>query len=218
LGDAAIEFGVYPADAAPDLEILRERGVPVESERGPRRRCAHCTWFGNRADQPARREALDLLIGLAIGESLYASLQMSHADPISARSWAVSRLVSSAGLRRCANASGLVGLLPAQCWHPLKRTRKQCGHALKEAFALNRVISMRYRDRHRNHTERLIEPHFPAAQSAGLVCAVLGSITQAIFAPFGATITDAFVTDTIFKPRPWDDFARMLEGYPTREA
>jgi len=218
LGDAAIEFGVSLRTLHRDLEILRERGVPVESERGRGGGVRIAPGWGIGRINLSRREALDLLIGLAIGESLYASLQMSHADAIRRKvmgSFAPGEQRRITAMRKRIRIGGAAsGAVLAS----LEETRKQCGHALKEAFALNRVISMRYRDRHQNHTERLIEPHFLLLNPPVWYVLCWDQLRGDIRAFRCDRITDAFVTDTIFKPRPWDDFARMLEGYPTREA
>jgi predicted DNA-binding transcriptional regulator YafY len=218
LGDAATEFGVSLRTLHRDLEILRERGVPVESERGRGGGVRIAPGWGIGRINLSRREALDLLIGLAIGESLYASLQMSHAEAIRRKvmgSFAPGEQRRIAAMRKRIRIGGAAsGAVLAS----LEETRKQCGHALKEAFALNRVISMRYRDRHRNHTERLIEPHFLLLNPPVWYALCWDELRGDIRAFRCDRITDAFVTDTIFKPRPWEDFARMLEGHPTREA
>jgi len=70
VAEIASEFGISARTLARDLEILRERGLPVESDRGRGGGIRlHRTWGIGRVTL-TYREAVDLLVSLAIAEQL----------------------------------------------------------------------------------------------------------------------------------------------------
>lgn len=153
------ELGVSLRTLHRDLEILRARGVPIESDpgRGGGLRL-HRAWTLGRVHLSAE-EAIDLLLSLAIAERMNSPLLLQHLAAV--RRKIVGAFVEGyQGRIRQLRRRILVGK-PASA-HVLASftapTRALPGIA--EAFFNQQCVTITYADQHGTITEREIEPHF----------------------------------------------------------
>ncbi|MCH2077009.1 MAG: WYL domain-containing protein [Rhodobacteraceae bacterium] len=218
LQDAARELGVSLRTVHRDMEILRERGLPIEAERGRGGGVRLPSTWGIGHVKLQQTEVLDLLIGLAIGESAHASLQMGHADAIRRKLMAS---FSHADQRRIAAVRRRIRVgQPASgaVVTTLASTPKQVGDTLKEAFVLARAMTVEYRDRADQVTTRTIEPHFLLLNPPVWYAVCWDHLRGAVRTFRCDRMHEARVTSAAFEPGPWADFASAAEGTETREA
>ncbi len=217
LRNAAEELGVSLRTIHRDLELLRERGVPVQSERGRGGGVRISSGWGIGRIALSRREALDLLVGLAIADVIHGSLQMAQARSIKHK---IMGTFSRAERRRIAAMRQRIrvgDLASSTVFDTYSEAPKQVSEALKEAFALNRVLSMQYEDRTGAMTVRRIEPHFLILNPPVWYVMAWDHLREDARTFRCDRIVGAEVTDAIFAPRSWMDFATAMEGNPTRE-
>ncbi len=218
LGDAAAELGISLRTVHRDLDILRERGLPIEAERGRGGGVRLPSTWGIGRISLTREETLDLLIGLAIGETTNAALQMGHADAIRRKllasfSHADQRTIGALRdrVRIGETASGaVVGTLGAM--------PGQVGDALKTAFVLQRVMVLRYRDGLSAETKREVEPHYLLLNPPVWYAMCWDHLRAAPRTFRCDRMMDARATNGPFDLRSWSAFEASLEGTVTRRA
>ncbi len=215
LRDAAQELGVSLRTIHRDLELLRDRGVPVESDRGRGGGVRVAASWGVGRITLTRAEAIDLLVGLAIGEVVHGALQLSHAAPIRRK---ILGSFSKADQRRIAAMRARIrvgGMASAPVFDSLGALNQQVGDEIKEAFVFNRQLHMRYRDGAGVQTERLVDLHF-LLLNPPVWYALCWDHSRGAMRTFRCDrISGAQVETTGFKPRPWSDFADTMARNPT---
>ena len=217
LRDAAAELGVSLRTIHRDLDLLRERGVPVESERGRGGGVRVSSGWGIGRITLSRHEALDLLVGIAIGSVVHSALQMGHTLAIQRKLMAT---FSKAEQRRIAAMRRRIRvgrLASSAMFDSLSEMREQVGDKLKEAFALNLALNVTYVDEKRKRTERLVEPHFLVLNPPVWYVVCWDHLRQDARTFRCDRIQCAVVTRKAFVPQPWSDFASTMEGNPTSE-
>lgn len=158
VGDLAEEFGVGRRTLSRDIEILRERGLPVEADRGRGGGIRlHRHWGVGRL-QLSYREAIDLLVSIAIAEQLRSPWLLANLSAIRhklAASFSPELKSRIATVRRRIligqNASPAV-------LETLAPPRGEHVGALFAAFVEARVLTIRYRGGTGRRTTRTIEP------------------------------------------------------------
>lgn len=154
----AAEFGISPRTLFRDLAILRERGLPIEADRGRGGGVRlHRMWGIGRLTL-SYREAVELLVSLAIAEQLRSPWLIANLAPVRrklAASFAPALRERIEGLRkrilvgRGASAAVLGGF---------SGPRESCTEPLFRAFLEQRVLGIRYRDVEGRASERRVEP------------------------------------------------------------
>jgi predicted DNA-binding transcriptional regulator YafY len=218
LRDAAEELGVSLRTIHRDLDMLRDRGVPVESDRGRGGGVRVARGWGIGRISLTRLEVLDLLVGLAIGDVMNGHLQMGHRDTIRRKLIAS---FSAQDQRRIGAMRQRVRIGPMASRaiiESMEDPSEQVGDELKEAFALNRVLHMRYIDQKGAVTERRFEPHFLTLNPPAWYVVGWDHLRQAPRTFRSDRMKDARVTDETFTPGNWADFSHVMDGNPTREA
>lgn len=155
----AAEFAVSPRTLFRDIAILRDRGLPVEADRGRGGGVRlHRTWGIGRLSL-SYREAVDLLVSLAIAEQLRSPWLIANLAPVRRKlrasfAPAVRERIDGLSARiligRGASAAVLGGFSPPP---------EAAVNALFRAFLEQRLLSFRYRDLRGAESTRLVEPH-----------------------------------------------------------
>lgn len=160
LKDIADEFGVSQRTLSRDIQILRERGLPVEADRGRGGGVRlHWSWGVGRLAL-SYREAVDLLVSLAVAEQMKSPILMANLAPIRRKLVAsfspadrvrIKRLRSRILVGQTASSAVLSGFaLPPG----------GVVERLHEAFMTMTVARIRYRDGSGVATERAVEAHY----------------------------------------------------------
>lgn len=212
LRELAAELGVSLRTIHRDVELLRERGLPIEADRG-RGGGVRLHWrWGIGRIALSYREAVDLLVSLAVAEQMRSPILMANLAPIRRKLMAS---FSPADQQKIKGLKGRIRL--AEPASPALRT----GYAtpppgiverLHEAFLLLRAARIRYVDEKGAETERIIEPHH-LLLAAPICYAMSWDRLRGDVRSFRCDrIRSIEVLDEDFAPRPFADFEAPLEG------
>ncbi len=211
VGSLAAEFGLSPRSLFRDLALLRDRGVPVEADRGrgggvrlPR------TWGAGRLAL-SYREAVELLVSLAIAERMAAPWALADLGAIRrklAASFAPTMRERVEGLRaririgRAASGPVLVSL---------RAPDAETVGRLFEAFVETRVIRFAYRGTG-PETQRRVEPQMLMLNYPVWYLLAWDADRDAVRTFRCDRMRAVAVTAETFRLRPPADFAAALEG------
>jgi predicted DNA-binding transcriptional regulator YafY len=154
----AAEFGVSRRTLFRDIALLRERGLPIEAERGRGGGVRLNRAWGIGRLSLSYREAVDLLVSLAIAEQLRSPWLLANLAPVRrklAASFSPEMRRRIEGLKariligRGASAPVIGGFRPPE---------PRIGAALFRAFLECRVLKIAYRDQAGRQSTREIEP------------------------------------------------------------
>ncbi|RWA69604.1 MAG: WYL domain-containing protein [Mesorhizobium sp.] len=158
IAEIASELGISARTLARDLEILRERGLPVESDRGRGGGVRlHRTWGIGRVTL-TYREAVDLLVSLAIAEQLQSPWLIANLSSIRRKLTAsfapalrdrIEALRNRILIGHSASASVVQGFAVPD---------GDSINALFRAFLETRVLRFSYTDVQNRKAMRLVEP------------------------------------------------------------
>lgn len=218
LSDAAEELGVSLRTIHRDLDLLRDRGVPIESDRGRGGGVRVSRGWGIGRISLTRMEALDLLVGIALNDIAAPHLRMGRSRTIQRKILSSFSAQDQQRIREMRQRIRIGGRASVEMVQSLQDASDQVGDAIKEGFALGKVLSLTYRDREGAQTARLFEPHFLVLNQPVWYAVGWDHLRDAPRTLRTDRMQDARVTDDSFTPRPWDDFAATQDGNPTREA
>jgi predicted DNA-binding transcriptional regulator YafY len=206
----AAALGISPRSLFRDLALLRERGLPIEADRGRGGGVRlHRMWGVGRLAL-SYREAVGLLVSLTIAERLGApwllgdpgpvrrKLEASFAPPLKSRIAALKGRILIGGT---ASPMVLGSHAPPQA---------AAAGALAEAFVEQRQLGFAYPGR--PHSQRRVEPHY-LLLNAPVWYLLAWDLDRAAIRTFRCDrIGEAAVLADRFAPRPLADFAQALEG------
>lgn len=160
VGTLAAELGVSQRTLTRDIELLRDRGWPIEADRGRGGGVRlHRNWAAGKVDFDYR-EAIDLLLSLAIAEKLGSSLFLGQMK-------AIRRKISatfSDGQRdkiRLLRRRVIIGGRASPMVMSGYKAELSCNIGLvHEAFFELRPLDIVYRSARGERTGRRIEPHY----------------------------------------------------------
>ncbi|MEY1554346.1 helix-turn-helix transcriptional regulator [Yoonia sp. R2331] len=217
LRDAAKELGVSLRTVHRDLDILRERGLPIEAERGRGGGVRLPSTWGIGRVSLTRGETLDLLIGLAIGETAYGAFQMGHSGAIRRKLLASFSHVDQRRIGTLRRRIRIGATASGAIVDSFSTTPMQISSALKEAFVLCRNLQIDYRDGQSQMTTREIEPHYLLVNPPVWYVICWDHLRGAPRTLRCDRIAKATLAQTPFDMRPWADFAPTQDGNPTHE-
>lgn len=217
LSDAAKELGVSLRTIHRDLDLLRERGVPIESERGRGGGVRVSSRWGLGRIALSRHEALDLLLGLAISDVMHGALQMGHTDAIRRKIIGSFSSQDQRQINAMRSRVRVGDLISSRVYETLSIPDQQVSDDLKEAFIFNRILNIQYEDQFGKATERDIEPHFLILNPPAWYIVGWDRLRQANRTFRCDRIATTTLQDNTFVPKRWAAFSQTMEGNPTRE-
>ncbi len=168
VAELADEFHVSRRTIQRDLDLLRDRGLPIEAERGRgggvRLRQA---WSTGRLHL-SYAEAVDLLVSLSVAEQMRSPLLMAHLESVRRKLMAsfsapmrkkVRRLKSRILVGPSVSPKVLLGV-SASSKPPNHQPVRAVTEALHQAFIARQALQIRYRSENGTRTRRVIEPHY----------------------------------------------------------
>jgi len=212
LRDLAAEFCVSVRTLSRDVEILRERGLPVEADRGRGGGIRlHWSWGIGRIAL-SYREAVDLLVSLAVAEQLNSPILMANLAPIRRKLMAS---FSPADLHRIRNLKSriLIGRpasLAVQTSHAAPAPALV--EKLHQAFLMMRVADMRYEAEGGIATIRSVEPHYLLLNYPVWYALCWDRLWDDVRTFRCDRMRSVSISGEGFAPRPRADFLRALEG------
>lgn len=160
VGELASRLGTSTRTTQRDLDLLRERGLPIEAERGRGGgvRLRH-EWSAGRLTL-SYAEAVDLLVSLSVAEQMRSPLLMAHLEGV--RRKLMASFTSTMRKRvRSLKARILVG--PSVSPHILQgseRPKRVVTEALHQAFLAQASLRITYSALDGAKTRRVIQPHY----------------------------------------------------------
>ena len=212
MGEIAAELGISARTLYRDIEVLRERGVPVEAERGRGGGVRiHRRWGLGRI-QLEYREAIDLLISLAIAEQMGSPIFLANLAPVRTKLMAS----FSPGMKdkiRGVRSRVLIGQsASAAVLSRFSQGRKGVIGSLHEAFLEMRRLRVGYRDEEGIGTRRVIEPHYLMLNYPVWYVLAWDELRKDVRTFRCDRLLSAGILDDGFSLRPLSQFRQALEG------
>ena len=146
-----------------DIGILRERGLPIEADKGRGGGIKlHRNWGVGRLSLESQ-EIIDVLISLAIAESMGPTLFMGSIHTVRHKlmaSFSPKQKEQIHQLRQRIHIGEQVSSDVLQSFSTNKHQTKAWIETLHQAFLFNRRLSIIYQDFHNQETQRNIEVHY----------------------------------------------------------
>ena len=159
IGMLASEFGVSRRTLSRDITILRDRGLPIETDsgRGGGIRLHH-SWGVGRLTLNYQ-ESIELLFSIAIAEKLQAPWMFGNAASIRHKlvaSFSSAMRNSIKGLRQRIHVGETTTV---QILSSFSTPQMECMTDIFQAFLEMKILKITYTDVDGNQSERYIEPH-----------------------------------------------------------
>ncbi len=156
----ADELGVSVRTVSRDIEILREQGLPIDSDRGRGGGIRlHANWGVGRINF-SYSEAVDLMITLAIAQQMKSPFFMANLSSIRCK---LDSSFSPHMRSKVKNLKHRILISPSASIEVLTGfsiLKKALAEQLHQAFLMQQRITIRYKAENKSMTKRLIEPHF----------------------------------------------------------
>lgn len=212
VGALAREFGVSHRTLSRDIGLLRERGLPVDADRGRGGGIRlHNSWGIGRLNL-TYREAVDLLVSLAVAEQAKSPILMANLGPIRRKLAAsfspanrhkIDRLKARLLIGEAASPVVLGGYVPP----PAKVVEN-----LHQAFLTMNAARIAYEDGKGARTVRAIEPHYLLLNYPVWYALAWDRTRDAIRTFRCDRMRGVETTEESFRLKPYADFRVALEG------
>jgi len=211
VNDLAKELGVSTRTLYRDINLLRERGLPIDADRGRGGGVRlHRNW-GLGKLSVTDQETIDLLISLAVSDKMNSPLFMNNLNSIRFKLMALLssdqklKIKALRGRIRIGSSASPIVLSSYEV-APYKNQSE-----LRTAFLLQKRLLINYIDENEVNSERLIEPHYLYLNYP--VWYVLSwDHLRADFRTFRCDrIVNSHVTDWEFKVRSFKGFMHMIK-------
>lgn len=215
LRDAADELGVSIRTINRDIGLLRERGVPVEADRGRGGGVRlHSQWGVGRVSF-TYKEAIDLLVGMAMSEQTDQSMQMGQSRSIRRKLMASFSHADQARINKFRDRIRTGSRSSALSLDTYEPSAQQVNGPLKEAFLLQKRAEITYRDAQNKETVRSIEVHYLILNPPIWYAVCWDHLRQDIRSFRCDRMHQVALGRPSFELRPWSDFQMAMEGNPT---
>lgn len=156
----ARQLGVSTRTLMRDLEVLREKGYPIETDQGRGGGIRlHRHWGIGRLNL-SYREVVDLLLSLAVMEKIGSPIFLQNLKSIRHKISASFPQEQRTHVSALRNRIMVGGLASNEVLSNVQTTPEGSADALSEAFFDMKALKIEYSDANAITTERLIEPHF----------------------------------------------------------
>ncbi len=160
LRDIADELGVSQRTLSRDIKILREQGLPVEADRGRGGGVRLAPEWGVGRISLTHREAINLLIGIAVTEKMEAQVLTVDLLPLRRKLIASFSQENQRKIRQLRDRIRVGPSASAEVLSHYKAAARRINDDLQEAFLLMNRVAVTYRSASGEATRRTIEPHY----------------------------------------------------------
>lgn len=158
--DLAAELGVSGRTLARDIELLRDRGLPIEADRGRGGGVRlHWSWGIGRINLNYQ-EAVDLLVSLAVIERLQSPILLANLTSIRRKLMASFSPKSSHEINRLKARILIAETASLFVQASIAQQNSSSIEKLHQAFLTCHSIKIDYTDAEETRTAREIEPHY----------------------------------------------------------
>jgi len=160
VGGLAEEMGVSVRTITRDIQILRERGLPVEADRGRGGGVRlHWRWGIGRLEL-SYSEAIDLLVSLAVAEQMKSPLLMANLASIRHKLMASFSPSLKHKIGQLKSRILIGGSASSFMLSSFVAPNPKVVERLHQAFLLLQMLRIQYRKQGGEVSERVIEPHY----------------------------------------------------------
>jgi len=143
-----------------DINILRERGLPIDTDRGRGGGVRlHRSWGIGRLNL-TDQEAIDLLISLAITEKMSSTILMQGLQSIRYKVMALLSPEQKLNVNNLKQRIKIGGYASPQVLLSFESSHSTSVQALNQAFLLQKRLAINYTNEKEQITQRIIEPHY----------------------------------------------------------
>ncbi|MCF6278421.1 MAG: WYL domain-containing protein [Anaerolineales bacterium] len=207
----ADDLGISLRTLTRDIHILREQGLPIESDRGRGGGLRLDRRWGIGRMKLSYAEAVDLLISLAVAEQMGSPLFMDHLAQVRRKlvaSFSTDTKSHVAGLKaRILVAESASTMMLSTFTSPARKSVEQLHHG----FLQLRQIKISYHTNNQT-TKRVIEPHYLMLSSPIWYVLAWDHLRGEVRVFRCDRIERILMLDTGFKLRPVSDFQAAIEG------
>ena len=160
LRDIADELGISLRTISRDIKLLRDQGLPIESDRGKGGGVRLCSSWNLGKLSLTNKEAINLLISLAVTEKMGNPLLTTSLFPIQRKLIAT---FSKTNQRKVKLLRERIRIGPSSSISVLsnfEQVKVSINDELQEAFLLMERLKIEYKSGAGSITERVIEPHY----------------------------------------------------------
>ncbi len=212
LREIADELGVSQRSISRDIQILRERGLPIEADRGRGGGIRLDPSWGVGRIALSHKEAVNLLISIAVMEKMGQSILMKNLLVTQRK---VIASFSKDNQRKIKKLRNRIRIGPPSSPDVLlgfKECSKHTNDQLQEAFLLMRKAKIKYHSAKKEMTKRIIEPHYLVLNYPVWYALCWDDFRDDIRTFRLDRISTIDVTDNNFTLRPYTDFEKAMRG------
>lgn len=212
LREVAAELGVSLRTVSRDIQILRERGAPVEADRGRGGGVRLPPNWGVGRISLSYREAISLLISLAVTEQMDAPMMSTHLAPIQRKLVASFSADDQRKIKALRSRLRVGPPSSAAALSSFEAGAADVSDQLQEAFLMMRCVEIDYRSERGALTTRRIDVHY-LVLNYPIWYALAWDHLRCDVRTFRVDRT-ASVRESSpgFDLRPWSDFAESMRG------
>jgi predicted DNA-binding transcriptional regulator YafY len=159
--ELALSLDVSRRTLLRDLDLLKQRGFPIETEAGRGGGVRLYKHWGIGRLQLNYQEVIDLLLSISIMEKLNSPIFLTHLSSIKNKLFASFPSEQQARIKKVRERL-LIGELASNCvtsnYKPI--TSNNTTQQISTAFFEQKTLDIEYCDEKKNHSKRIIEPHY----------------------------------------------------------
>ncbi|WP_209001747.1 helix-turn-helix transcriptional regulator [Stappia albiluteola] len=210
----AEEFGVSRRTLFRDIALLRERGLPIEADRGRGGGIRLERNWGIGRLKLSYREAVELLISLAIAEQMEAPWIIANLAPIRRK---LAASFSQTLRERVDSLTRRIKIGPSASPAVLQgfvQPDSKTGEALCRAFLELRLLRFSYTDGEGSRSRRQVEPHYLLLSYPVWYLVAWDHERKAVRSFRLDRMHNGDILSEEFKLRPFEYFAEVFAGVP----
>jgi len=212
LRKVADELGISMSTINRDINILRERGVPIEAERGRGGGIRVAATWGIGHIALTYQETIDLLVSIAVSEKMELPMMFGNAKVI--RTKLISTFSKNDQLKIKRLTSRLM-IGPTSSPEVIKSYKPEPSAIIKrihDSFVFMKSTNISYRSRDGALSKRTIEPHYMVLNYPVWYLVCWDHLRNDVRSFRCDRLLQARTSDNYFQLRPWNDFEESLKG------
>lgn len=212
LREIAKEFGISLSTINRDIALLRERGIPVEADRGRGGGVRIASTWGVGRVALTYREAIDLLVSIASIEKMQLSMMLGNSQSIRAKLIGSFSKPDQARIKRLASRIRVGPTSSPQVISTFRPEKTKLTEGIKESFLLMRHVKITYRRDDEKLTKRIIEPHYMILNHPVWYILAWDHLRNDVRTFRCDRLEGVNVQNEMFNLRPFDQFEKSMKG------
>ncbi|WP_370979431.1 helix-turn-helix transcriptional regulator [Agaribacterium sp. ZY112] len=212
IGGLAKEVGVSVRTLNRDIQLLKDQGLPIETDAGRGGGVRLDRHWGVGRINLNYSEAVDLLISLAVAEQMNSAIFMAHLTSVRHKLMAsfsptMKHKVSSLKARILISGSASQFML-----EEFTSPKKNIVENIHQAFLMHTPIEINYQTLNGDRTKRIIEPHYLLLSYPIWYVIAWDHLRNAARTFRCDRVKHVKLVNDVFTPRPISDFKSSLDG------